>query len=78
MIVNNLGQFLAFYQFCDSDDVMDQTAICHALERIEAALARVEASAAQCSGLSGRHERLKASVEKSLAEIDELILRQEP
>jgi hypothetical protein len=77
MIVNNLGQLLAFHLFYGSHAVMEQTAICQALERIEAALARVEVSAPLCSGLRGRHEKLKASVEKSLAEIDELIAGQE-
>lgn len=77
MIVNKPGQLLAIYLFYGSHGVMEQTALCQALERIEAALARVEVSAPQCSGLRGRHGKLKASVEKSLAEIDELIARRE-
>ncbi|GGB99398.1 hypothetical protein GCM10011494_17320 [Novosphingobium endophyticum] len=56
---------------------MEQAAICQALERIEAALARIEAAARQTSGLRGRHEKLKASVEQSLIEIDGLIARHE-
>ena len=56
---------------------MEQTAICQALERIETALARIETAARQASDLRGRHEKLKASVEQSLIEIDGLIARHE-
>lgn len=56
---------------------MEQATICRALERIETALERVEAAARRSSGLRMRHERLKGVVEKSLAEIDVLIARQE-
>lgn len=57
---------------------MEQTAICQVLERIEFALERVEAAARQTSDLRRRHERLRGTVEKSLAEIDGLIARQQP
>ncbi|WP_330701655.1 hypothetical protein [Novosphingobium resinovorum] len=49
----------------------------HALDRIEAALARIENAAPACiaqgPGLRRRHEELKASVAQSLAGLDELL-----
>lgn len=78
MIVNNAGQLLAFSAFHDSDIVMEQTAICQALKRIESALTRLEAASSKTATLRMRHDKLKAAVEQSLGEIDTLISRQEP
>ncbi|AIT78696.1 hypothetical protein JI59_02160 [Novosphingobium pentaromativorans US6-1] len=89
MIVNNKGQLLAFYLLSGSQRRMEQTAICEALQRIEAALARVEGATRQAVDLRGRHEALigqhealatrhvtlKSSVEQSLSRIDGLIGR---
>jgi hypothetical protein len=56
---------------------MEQTALCQALERIETALARVEAAALHSAGLRTRHEKLKATIEKSLDALDDLIAKQD-
>lgn len=49
----------------------------NALERIEAALARLEIAAHDIKDLRDRHDRLKGSVSRSLDAIDELIARPE-
>ena len=56
---------------------MEQTTICRALDRIETALGRIEAAAAQTPDLRKRHERLKDVVRKSLTELDGLIARKQ-
>lgn len=56
---------------------MDEAAVIHAVERIEAALARldtvVRARDDHDEGLRHRHEALKRAVAGSLADIDALI-----
>ncbi len=63
---------------------MPETPVNRSLERIEAALARLESAARTVSSearqgrdttseLASRHERLKAAVGQSLAQLDELI-----
>ena len=52
---------------------MEDVPIVHTVERIEAALARAEAAALSLTGLRDRHERLKASVTRSLEHLDRLI-----
>ncbi|SFF99773.1 hypothetical protein SAMN05518801_10587 [Novosphingobium sp. CF614] len=56
---------------------MEEASIVHAVERIEAALARIETHAAitsrKSADLQGRHEQLKACVARSLEELDGLI-----
>lgn len=52
---------------------MEDTPIQGILERIEAALTRVESAAAGLTGLRDRHERLKASVTRSLEQLDHMI-----
>ncbi len=52
---------------------MEKDAIVQAVDRIEAALARVEAAARETADLRRRHEGLKASVARSLEDIDRLI-----
>ncbi|PNU05865.1 hypothetical protein A8V01_14605 [Novosphingobium guangzhouense] len=53
-----------------------------ALDRIEAALARIEDAASACIGQSAdlrrRHEDLKASVAQSLSGLDDLLARRIP
>jgi hypothetical protein len=56
---------------------MDQSAISEALTRIETALRRVDAASRHTVALRGRHEQLKASVRKSLDEIDAVIAQRE-
>jgi hypothetical protein len=76
-IVNNPGQSLAIGRFCGSEETMDETPIVVAVERIEAALARLEAALDGTRGLHQRHEALRASVARSLANLDALIARAE-
>ncbi|WP_157081184.1 hypothetical protein [Novosphingobium naphthalenivorans] len=52
---------------------MEDVPIVDAVERIEAALARAEAAAPALTELRGRHEQLKASVSRSLEQLDRLI-----
>lgn len=61
---------------------MDGDRTARALARIDAALARIEANAQQAGGQSGqgelaalqaRHDRLRAAVQGSLEELDQLI-----
>ncbi|MDE2436786.1 MAG: hypothetical protein KGM49_11045 [Sphingomonadales bacterium] len=61
---------------------MDGDRTARAMARIEAALARIEAGAQQAGGASGsmelarledRHARLRAAVQDSLTELDQLI-----
>ncbi|MCT2401034.1 hypothetical protein [Novosphingobium mangrovi (ex Huang et al. 2023)] len=52
---------------------MEEVPIVKAVERIEAALARVEAASREAADLRNRHERLKASVSRSLEDLDRLI-----
>ncbi|MCJ2177389.1 hypothetical protein [Novosphingobium album (ex Hu et al. 2023)] len=55
---------------------MEDVPIVHAVERIEAALARVEAAAPALTELRDRHVRFKASVSRSLEQLDQLIENQ--
>ena len=52
---------------------MTEEPIAKALERIEQALARAEGAARKVGGLSDRHTRLKASVARSLKELDSFL-----
>ena len=57
---------------------MEQERVNNALARIEAAAARIEAISSRApsggnSGLVHRHEKLRADVEASLSELDALI-----
>jgi len=52
---------------------MDETSIENAVERIGAALERLEAAARGCSRLIDRHQALKTSVARSLADLDTLL-----
>lgn len=56
---------------------MDDGSAGKALERIEAALARIEGAAgrkdSEIGALQGRHDNLKATVAQSLARLDKLI-----
>jgi hypothetical protein len=52
---------------------MEEAPIVQTVERIEAALARLEAASRDTAGLRVRHERLKASVSRSLEDLDKLI-----
>lgn len=54
---------------------MEEASALNALEKIEAALARIEIASRRAAELGHRHERLKASVSRSLDEIDKLIAR---
>lgn len=52
---------------------MEEAPIVHAVERIEAALARIEAASRKSGELHRRHAKLKASVTRSLADLDALL-----
>ena len=52
---------------------MEEEPIVVAIKRIEAALSRVEAASRKAADLAGRHHRLKASVSRSLEDLDRLI-----
>ena len=52
---------------------MDQNPIVQAVERIEAALSRVEKASRDAAGLRERHDGLKASVARSIEDIDRLL-----
>lgn len=52
---------------------MEEASIVNAVERIGAALERLEAIPRKNAELGARHARLKASVARSLQELDELI-----
>lgn len=89
-IVNNAAQVVATRTLCDQRRPMKQAPALLALDRIEEALARIEAAAntamtasdlpptaapppQEDADLRHRHENLKASVSRSLAELDELL-----
>lgn len=64
---------------------MDEASISQALDRIEAALARVEAASHEAvraqrdhTALGQRHQRLRATVSQSLSELDALLGRGTP
>ena len=61
---------------------MDARSVEHALNRIDAALARIEqATASRATGsgdIEERHERLRAAVAQSLRQLDELLDRPLP
>ncbi|WP_374412645.1 hypothetical protein [Novosphingobium colocasiae] len=52
---------------------MTEEPIAQALARIELALDRAESAAREAGELAGRHARLKASVARSLHELDSLL-----
>lgn len=52
---------------------MEEASIAQAVERIEAALARIDAASRKSTDLHRRHARLKASVARSLADLDALL-----
>jgi hypothetical protein len=52
---------------------MDQNPIVQVVERIEAALSRVEKASRDAAGLRERHDGLKASVARSIEDIDRLL-----
>lgn len=54
---------------------MDEASVVNALEKIEAALARIETASSNVTDLRYRHERLKASVSRSLEDLDRMIAR---
>ncbi|MCJ2186455.1 hypothetical protein [Novosphingobium beihaiensis] len=52
---------------------MEDASIVHAVERIEAALARIETASREQAELQSRHSQLKAAVSRSLENLDKLI-----
>lgn len=52
---------------------MNEAPALHALDRIEQALARIEAAALQGADLRRKHDDLKACVASSLSGLDELL-----
>lgn len=52
---------------------MEKGRIVHAVERIEAALARVDAATRHAADLQRQHHDLKAAVARSIADIDRLM-----
>ena len=52
---------------------MEQDPIVQAVERIEAALARIETASREAAALRARHEGLKTSVAQTLQDIDRLL-----
>ena len=73
-------QRFAAASYCDSTPVMEADRSSKAIARIEAALARIEVattrsggSDAELAALRDRHARLRAAVQGSLEELDQLI-----
>jgi hypothetical protein len=81
-IVNNTAQVVARRILCGQRGGMNEAPALLALDRIEEALARIEAAArpAQTDGdadLRRRHDDLKTCVARSLAELDELLAQRD-
>jgi hypothetical protein len=73
---------LAFSRFRSSHENMAGGTESKALARIDAALSRIEAAArslrADADNSRARHAKLRASVEKSLGDLDALIAANQP
>jgi hypothetical protein len=57
---------------------MEEASIVNAVERLEAALRRLEAAVRQQGDLGQRHASLKASISRSVEELDRLIAESAP
>lgn len=80
-IVNKGRQLIAFWLFHCSHSPMNEAtskatneaAAQTAIDRIEAALSRLESVVSQTRALQDRHGRLRGTVEEALGEIDALL-----
>ncbi len=75
--VNKAPRLIAFWSFHGSASAMEkvtnEAATEQAVDRIRAALARLERAVLQSRDLQERHERLRGTVEDALGEIDALL-----
>ncbi|MBO9726625.1 MAG: hypothetical protein J7530_19810 [Novosphingobium sp.] len=75
--MNKAVRLIAFWPFHGSaksmDKVTNEAATEQAVDRIRAALARLERAVSQNQDLQARHDRLRGTVEDALGEIDALL-----